>query len=106
MAVLKTIAATTLLLASSGALYQYIGTKLDEQKYPPIGKMVDIGGYKLHMIESGQNNDGPTVVMDAGSGASSLDWQLVQPEIAKFAHVITYDRAGNGWSDASPLPRT
>src|SRR3989338_11705778 len=106
MAVLKIVAASIVALAGIGALYQYVGTKLDEQKYPPIGRMVDVGGYKLHMIESGQNSNGPIIVMDAGSGCNSLDWQLVQPEIAKFARVITYDRAGNGWSEASPLPRT
>lgn len=112
IAALKVIMASILALAASGALYQYVGTKLDEQKYPPIGTMVDIGGYKLHMIDSssadkpGQNNNGPTVVMDAGWGCNSLDWQLVQPEIAKFTRVVSYDRAGYGWSDASPLSRT
>lgn len=106
MAVLKFIVITTLLLASSGALYQYIGTKLDEQKYPPIGRMVDVGGYKLHMIEEGQNHNGPTVIVETGSGETSLGWRSVQQEIAKFTRVITYDRAGYGSSDASPLPRT
>lgn len=90
-----------------GAMYQHIATKYDEQKYPPIGKMIDVGGYKLHMIDLGTNEQkGFTVVMDAASGSNCLDWQLVQPEIAKFVRVITYDRAGYAWSDASPLPRT
>jgi pimeloyl-ACP methyl ester carboxylesterase len=43
--------------------------------------------------------------MDAGLGGWSLDWGLVQPEIAKFTRVCTYDRAGMGWSEASPEPR-
>ncbi len=103
---LKMVMVCIFALAGSGALYQYIGTKLDEQKYPPIGRMVNIDGYKLHMIKAGQNNNGPTVVIEAGAGSNSLGWQLVQPEIAKFVRVITYDRAGHGWSDASPLPRT
>ena len=106
MAVLKIIAATTLLLAGSGALYQYIGTKLDEQKYPPIGRMIDVGCYKLHMIDEGQNHNGPTVIVETGSGETSLGWRSVQQEIAKFTRVITYDRAGYGSSDASPLART
>ncbi|MBP6869273.1 alpha/beta hydrolase [Candidatus Babeliales bacterium] len=117
LAALKVIIASIFTLAGSGALYQYIGTKLDEQKYPPIGTMVDVGGYKLHMIETqpthkasagaaGQDKSGLVIVLEAGAGACSLNWGLVQPEIAKFAHVISYDRAGHGWSDASPLPRT
>lgn len=89
---------------SAGPLYQYVGTKLDIQKYPPLGKMIDVGGYKLHMIDQGSGY--PTVVIDAGLGSSSLDSQLVQPEIAKFTRVVAYDRAGYAWSDASPLTRT
>src|SRR3989338_6945641 len=107
MPLLKIILISIFTLAVAGALYQYVGTKLDEQKYPPVGRMVDVGGYKLHMIDLGTKIEGqPIIVLDAGSGCNSLDWQLVQPEVAKFARVITYDRAGNGWSEASPLPRT
>ncbi|MBP6869614.1 alpha/beta hydrolase [Candidatus Babeliales bacterium] len=107
MTTLKVIGASILALAGSGATYQYVATKLDERDFPPIGRMVDIGGYKLHMIDRGISVEGqPTIVMDAGLGGDSLDWSLVQPEIAKFARVITYDRAGYGWSDVSPLART
>ncbi len=94
------------LLALSGPLYQFVGTKIDVYKYPPLGKMVDIGGYKLHINCSGTEHSGPTVVLDAGMGCGSLDWSLVQPEIAKFARVCSYDRAGTAWSDESPLLRT
>jgi pimeloyl-ACP methyl ester carboxylesterase len=91
-------------LLLSGAAYQFISTKIDEGAYPPPGKLVDIGGYRLHINCSGEG--GPTVVFDAGMGCNSLDWALVQPEVAKFTRVCSYDRAGNGWSDESPLERT
>jgi len=91
-------------LLLSGAAYQFISTKIDENAYPPPGKLVDVGGYRLHINCSGEG--GPTVVFDAGMGCNSLDWDLVQPEVAKFARVCSYDRAGNGWSDESPLERT
>jgi pimeloyl-ACP methyl ester carboxylesterase len=87
-----------------GASYQFISTKLDESKYPPPGQMVDVGGYRLHMHSMGIG--GPTVVLDAGLGNIGVDWGLVQPEIAKFTRVVTYDRAGTGWSDKGPQPRT
>jgi pimeloyl-ACP methyl ester carboxylesterase len=106
LAALKIIMASIVALASSGALYQYIGTKLDEQKYPAVGRMVEVGGYKLHMIEEGQNHNGPTVIIETGSGETSFGWRSIQSEIAKFARVITYDRAGYGSSDASLLVRT
>ncbi len=91
-------------LLLSGATYQFISTKIDESAYPPPGKLVDVGGYRLHINCSGEG--GPTVVFDAGMGCNSLDWALVQPEVAKFTRVCSYDRAGNGWSDESPLERT
>jgi pimeloyl-ACP methyl ester carboxylesterase len=45
-------------------------------------------------------------VLDAGLGGSSLDWNLVQPSLGRTTRVCAYDRAGMGWSDPSPYPRT
>ncbi len=58
----------------------------------------------MHLHEQGQGT--PTVVLESGIGASSLSWALVQPEIAKLTRVISYDRAGLGWSESSSVPRT
>jgi len=96
--------ALLVLLACTGVLYQSISTKLEETRYPPPGTLVDIGGYQLHLHSMGTG--GPTVVLDSGMGCIGSDWALVQPEIAKFSQVVSYDRAGNGWSEKSPLPRT
>ena len=93
-----------LLLALLGSIFQYVTTRINDKRYPPPGKLVDIGGYRLHL--RGAGNGGPTVVMDAGLGGASIDWSLVQPEIAKFTTVYSYDRAGMGWSDVGPRPRT
>lgn len=87
-----------------GAVYQFVQEKLDERHYPPPGKLVDVGGFRLHIYCIGQKS--PTVILDSGSGMFSLDWTLVQPKIAKFARVCSYDRAGYGWSDGSPYRRT
>src|SRR5215210_6974824 len=67
--------------------------------------MVDVGYYSLHLYCTGEGG-APTVVMDSGLGGTVLDWQLVQPEVAKFMRVCTYDRAGMGWSDPGAQPRT
>jgi pimeloyl-ACP methyl ester carboxylesterase len=66
--------------------------------------LVDVGGFKLHLNCSG--NGAPAVVLDSALGGSSLSWTLVQPEVARFTRVCSYDRAGFGWSDAGPIPRT
>ena len=67
---------------------------------PPLGRLVDIGGRRLHLYCIGRGS--PTVVVENGNGGFSIDWALVQPEVAKFARVCTYDRAGYAWSDTAP----
>lgn len=74
-----------------------------KKNYPPIGQMIDIGGYRLHMHVEGEGM--PTVVFDSGAGGIGLHWEIVRPAIAKVARVVVYDRAGLGWSDPSPKPR-
>jgi pimeloyl-ACP methyl ester carboxylesterase len=66
--------------------------------------MVDVGGYRLHLNCTGSGS--PTVVIEAGWGDTSASWAWVQPEVAKTTRICTYDRAGMGWSEASPQPRT
>ena len=70
----------------------------------PPGKLVDIGGRRLHINCTGKGE--PTVVMEAGAGDFSFDWGLAQPQVARFARVCSYDRAGYAWSDPGPMPRT
>lgn len=94
----------TLLLAIAGTSYQLIREYLDNRKYPPPGKLVEIGDYKLHYQVMGEGS--PTVILDAGIGGSSIDWTLVQPEIAQFTRVLSYDRAGYGWSQEVNEKRT
>jgi pimeloyl-ACP methyl ester carboxylesterase len=58
----------------------------------------------MHIYCTGQG--APTVILDSGLGDSYLSWRKVQPEIAKFTRVCSYDRAGLGYSDTSPRART
>src|SRR5262245_3014805 len=70
----------------------------------PPGRLVDIGGLRLHLNAAGSGK--PLVVFDAALGGSSISWTLVQPLVSGFARTCVYDRAGFGWSDRGPLPRT
>src|SRR5215475_1711794 len=75
--------------------------------FPPPGRLVDIGGWRLHLNCTGESRASqPTVILEAGLGDFSVEWSLVQPGVAKFARVCSYDRAGDGWSDWGPHPRT
>jgi pimeloyl-ACP methyl ester carboxylesterase len=91
------------LIAIVGLLYEHRARNRDSALYRPPGKLIDIGGYRLHLSCAGER--GPTVVLEYGLQASYFDWRLVQPEIANFTRVCFYDRAGYGWSDRSSRPR-
>src|ERR1700720_489326 len=70
----------------------------------PIGKLVDLGGHRLHVNCNGKGS--PTVVVENGLGDFSFDWILVQKKASSFARICTYDRAGYAWSNPGPQPRT
>lgn len=93
-----------LVLLLAGIAYQGISNARDNKKYTPPGKLVDVGGYQLHLNCQGEGD--LTVVMDHGLGGLSLVWSWIQSEITLLTKVCSYDRAGYGWSDLSPHPRT
>lgn len=74
------------------------------QQYPPPGERLDVGGHRLHLDCAGHGP--PAVVFEAGLNEFSVQWMGVQREVAKFARACAYDRAGLGWSDAGPMPRS
>ncbi len=92
-----------IVLIFTGFLYERRARDSDLRLYHPPGKLVDVGGYRLHLSCAGSG--GPTVVLEYGLQGSYLDWHLVQRQIASFARVCFYDRGGYGWSDPSPRPR-
>jgi pimeloyl-ACP methyl ester carboxylesterase len=83
-----------------GAVYQSAASARDAAGYPMPGQRIDIGGRSLHVYCSGSGT--PTVLLENGLAANYTAWQLVQPSIAEFTRVCSYDRAGMGWSDSSP----
>lgn len=93
-----------LMLILLGGVYEPLAEAADARANPPPGQMVDVGGYRLHIQCSGTGS--PTVVIESGWGESSATWGWVQPEVARTTRVCTYDRAGMGWSESSPYPRT
>lgn len=78
------------------------GAASADQNLP--GRLLDVGGFKLHLDCVGLGS--PTVVLDAGLGGSADDWSKVQPLVRQTTRACTYDRAGYGWSDPGPAPRT
>ena len=96
--------ALIVVIALAGATYQAIATARDESKYPPPGQLVDVGGHRLHIYCVGEGS--PTVIIDTGTGGWSISYRHLQIEIAQDTRACTFDRAGMGWSDPGPKPRT
>lgn len=90
-------------LILAGTIFESVAEAADIQAYSPPGQMVDVGGFRMHLNCTGTGS--PTVIIEAGLGAWSLEWSAIQAEIAKTTRVCTYDRAGMGYSEAGPLPR-
>jgi pimeloyl-ACP methyl ester carboxylesterase len=76
----------------------------DLASHPPPGRLVDAGGHRLHIHCTGEGS--PVVVLDAGLGDSVAVWATIQEKLATTTRVCSYDRAGLGWSDPGPQPRT
>jgi pimeloyl-ACP methyl ester carboxylesterase len=92
-----------LVLAAAGAGYQVWATARDRSAYPPPGQLVDVGGYRMHLVCQGEGS--PTVVLDALGDGTSVYWGWMQPLVAEQTRVCAYDRSGRGWSEPGPPPR-
>jgi len=97
------LAATVLAaVGTTSAVYQTAAEAIDRKRYPPPGRMVDVGDRSLHLVDMGIGS--PAVVIIQALGANSLDFLGFYRELAASGmRVIVYDRAGLGWSKA-PAP--
>lgn len=102
--ILAALLGTIALLLAAGAMYQMTGTWRDRRRFPSPGRLVRLDKRQMHIRSAEEGT--PTVVFASGMGASCLSWTRVQPEIAQFSRAVSYDRAGHGWSDLAPEPRT
>jgi pimeloyl-ACP methyl ester carboxylesterase len=92
---------TTLLIAIVAvlvlqALAQLLCVRLDARKFPAPGVIVNTSRGSMHARQMGSG--GPAIVLESGIAASSLNWSILQPQLADFAATYSYDRPGFGWS--------
>ena len=102
--ILLAVLAFFLIMAAAGFLYENISEARDRRFNAIEGKLINVGGRTMHINCTGEGN--PAVILDSGLGDTYLAWHKVQPEMAKFTRVCSYDRAGLGYSDPSSRPRT
>ncbi|NGX58094.1 MAG: 2-succinyl-6-hydroxy-2,4-cyclohexadiene-1-carboxylate synthase [Chlamydiae bacterium] len=87
-----------------GWIYERTQASLDKSRYQPRGRIVKVLGTPIHINCSGVGT--PTVVMDAALGFHSLDWHLIQEQVAQTTRVCAFDRPGYGWSQSVAGSRT
>jgi pimeloyl-ACP methyl ester carboxylesterase len=95
------------LLVAAGALgfvYQLVSERRDLAATPAPGELVDVGGHRLHIWCVGSGT--PAVVYESGLGGGAFALPRARAAIAEFTTLCTYDRAGMGYSDPGPMPRT
>jgi len=92
------------LLIVAGMLCERLSERRDRARYPRIGRSVDIGGRTLNLDCSGDGT--PVVIFESAGHTAGYSWVDIQPEVARFTRACWYDRAGYGWSDPAPSPRT
>ncbi|GAB3589299.1 hypothetical protein GCM10027446_01270 [Angustibacter peucedani] len=95
-------AAVLMLLAGAGGVFEVATQPADAAMSAAPGRMVDVGGYRLHLNCSGTGS--PTVVLLNGLQETSPYWARIAPQVAATTRVCAYDRAGQGWSEDSPHP--
>lgn len=88
-----------------GATYEMVSRSLAPRDYPPLGKLIDIGGRRIQLDCRGTGS--PVVVFESGMDArGSLSWTAVHDAIAQTTRACAYSRAGILWSDPREGPQS
>ena len=107
---IRLVAALLVFLVASAAIFLVarlglgLGNRMLEARYPPPGQMIAVGSHKLHLFCLGEGR--PTVVIETGLGVDWAGWSRVIMPATKITRICVYDRAGYGWSEPGPFPRT
>ncbi|NWK95876.1 alpha/beta hydrolase [Sphingobium lactosutens] len=96
--------ALLLILVIAGALYEGWQRHRATQLFQPTGRLIDIGGRRIHIDCRGTGS--PTIILESGLGSGgSVDWARVHDALARHSRTCAYDRAGIMWSDPKPGPQ-
>jgi len=71
---------------------------------PPVGVHYEVEGRRIFVHKAGSGR--PAIVFLPGAGAMGLSYYNIHVKAAELSTSVVYDRAGTGWSDPIPLPRS
>jgi len=104
----RLLAVVAIVLAVGAVTHLFRVSRIDAQ-FPPPGKMVDVGGYRMHVFAEGPKEGagaGPAIVWFPGSHSASVGFYDFHKSVRDQVRSIMVDRPGSGWSDTGPFPRT
>jgi pimeloyl-ACP methyl ester carboxylesterase len=100
------IVAGVAVLLALGAVRHLVHVARVRAEYPPPGRLVDVGGYRMHVLAEGESATKPTVVWVPGGHAAGQEFHQLHAMLRGETRSVLVDRPGSGWSDAGPFPRT
>jgi pimeloyl-ACP methyl ester carboxylesterase len=92
-------------LMALGSITHLIAVSSWNRQFPPPGRLVDVGGYRLHLLAEGENKGQPTVIFIPGSHSPGYALYHLHRALRQQTRSILFDRPGSGWSDVGPFPR-
>lgn len=93
-------------LLAAGATYHVVYAMQVRAQYPPPGQLVDVGGYRVHVLAEGDARGRPAIVWMPGAHSAGYAFHHLHAAMREEARSILIDRPGSGWSDPGPFPRT
>ncbi len=102
--VLAALSLAAAVLIAVGVGYEQVERQRDRQRFPQVGRSVDVGGRALNIFCSGEGS--PAVMLESDALSPGFSEVYIQRKIAGFTRACWYDRAGYGWSDPGPSPHT
>jgi pimeloyl-ACP methyl ester carboxylesterase len=93
-------------LLALGALGHLLSIRRMRRAYPPPGRLVDVDGYRIHVMAEGAASGRPSIVWLPGGHTGAFALYHLHRSLRDEARSILVDRPGTGWSDAGPFPRT
>lgn len=94
----KWLVTILVIVVLGGVVFQLVSAESDRRSYPASGQMVNVNGHLMNINCTGEGD--PTVILEAGAFSFSTEWYWVHRQLETTNRVCSYDRAGNGWSEA------
>lgn len=104
--IVRNIFLTLIALCGIWVIFSNVSNIYEQNKYPAIGKLVEVNGEKMHVYEKGEGEHTIVLLSGLGTAAPALDFEPLMNELARNNKVVVVEPFGYGWSDITNKERT